>query len=281
MSKFLKTYYQEIIIIILLGLMYCSYMPVWFSEWINLDSYFGYGLFALAFIGYLIKKNIEKLKNFDKTPSNYGFFVFIAGLIIYLIGYRTTLDYLVGISLPVIIAGIILLFYGIKSLKTLSLALFMLLITIPIWPFYKITLPLKIFSAKLCSAIFNMLGLSSFSEGSIVTIERIRIAVTSGCSGIKTLFSLLFFSVIYLYFSNLNLKKKSFIIFLSIPVALSMNIFRLLIVGFYGVYNGTGSLEEFHNVIGFIFYMISLGIMMLITNIITIEEEEQIENEKI
>lgn len=273
-SEKLKTYYFEIVIAVLLVVMYKDYIPVWISGWSDFDSFYAFGFFLLAFLAYMFKKNYEKLKAIPHKPSYLGIVLLLIGFSLYIVGIRSSIDYLTSLSLPIFLSGIILTIYGVKLFLITLIPIILFAFSLPIFPLHRITMPLQLLSARAASDLINFLGVPSSNEGNIVNIGNYSISVVAGCSGLKSLSSLFFMSVIYSYFINATFWRKILFVFISLPLAFLMNVFRITVVGFYAFYNGYNGLNDFHEWLGIIFFIISIFIIILISRSIETEPKE-------
>ena len=111
------------------------------------------------------------------------------------------------------------------------------------------------------------------NEGNIIFLEQYRISVIPGCSGLKSSFSLFFLCIIYSYFIETTFLKKIGFVALSLPLALFMNVIRLLAVCFFVLYNGTEHVEAFHDNAGIVAYIIDITIVLFIARILENKEE--------
>jgi len=264
----------EILVIITLIVMYFKFVPVWFKEWTDFDSFYAFGLFMLAFQIYFFKKNWNTIKTIPKKPSYTGIPFLLAGFVLYIIGIRADYSYLTNLALPLFITGIILNCYGIKLLRFILIPFILFAFALPILPLHRITMPLQLVSAWITSHIMNLLGIASYNEGSILYVEKYRLAVAPGCSGLKSLSTLFFICLIYSHFMNASFLKKSLFVLASLPLALSINILRILFVGFYALYNGYNGLENFHDNAGLIGYITSIIIIIAFAKFTESKPEE-------
>jgi exosortase len=269
----IKKYFFEFLLAGLLIFMYLPYIPAWFSKWSDPDSPFAFGFFMIAFICYLIKKDFKKIAETQKNYSIYGILICLLGLFLYVVGIRTEIEYLVCTSLPVFIGGIISGIYGTKVFKLVLVPLLLFAFTLPIFPIHRVTIPMQFLSAKLTAGFLNTLGVSAYNDGSIINVQHYRLSVEAACSGLRSLISLFFTSIIFAYFIPTTKVKKAAFVAISIPLALIMNICRLTLVSFYTVYNGYKGLQEFHDSLGIVLFIIALGILVLISRLIKDEEE--------
>jgi|GEM_PF-1330714 len=270
----IKKFYFEFVLLALLIFMYSADISVWFSKWTDLDSPYAFGFFMFAFIFYILKQNCKKIIEARKSYSLYGIVLVLVGLLLYVTGFRTEIDYLVCVSLPVFIGGIVLGLYGINVFKIIFAPLILFTFTLPILPIHKVTLPMQFLSAKLTVGFLNILGLPAYNDGSIINVFKYKLSVEAACSGLRSLISLFFTSIIFSYFIEANKIKKFIFVLISIPLALTMNICRLTLVSFFAAYNGYNGLQEFHDTLGIVLFIVSLGIIIFISRLIEDTKEK-------
>jgi len=264
MINLLKTYFFELITVFIITIMYKDSMPFWAKEWINFDSFYGLGFFVIGFNVYYIKNNFQVLKELQQKSNLAGIFVVFAAVLSYIIGIRASMDYMIALSLPLLAAGVVLSFYGVEFLKKLLLPLLLSGLILPIFPLHRLTMPLQMLSTTISADVLKFLGLNAFNEGNILFVNKLRLAIVAGCSGLKSLSSLIFVSIIASYLEQSSLNKRLFYVFLTIPLAIVMNVIRIVITAFYGLYNGHSGLEQFHDNVGLVVNLISIGIMIFI-----------------
>ena len=141
-----------------MAIMYHDFIPRWFLSWINIDSAYAYAFFIFAFILYFIKINYNNLANATKNIDYKGLIFLIAGLFLYVGGIRTDISYMVSLSLPVFVSGIILIQYGFKIFKKLLLPLILFIFAFPIFPIHRITIPMQDLSSFLTSGVSKFIG---------------------------------------------------------------------------------------------------------------------------
>ena len=241
-----------------------EFLSRWLPAWLDTDSFYAFGLFMIGFLIYLFKANFKLLIKLKNKPAWHGLVFTAIGFLIYVIGMRTDVSYMISLSLVLFINGLILCFWGVQVFKKTFIPLSLFAFTLPIFPLHRLTLPLQSFSTYLSSGLLNISGVSALSEGNIINIMGRRISVVAGCSGVKSLFNLFFISIIYSYFVNINFKKKLFLIISTLPFAIILNVARITLVGLYVLYRGYEGSAEFHDISGTILIGLSVGLMMFI-----------------
>lgn len=266
--KAIKSNTFEITFLFILGFMFFNLSQEWVSQWLEVDSFYSFGLFLLIFVGYLIKKDYEKLSGLITKGSWYGIPFLILGFFLYVIGIRAEYDFVANAAFPVFIAGAILVFKGKELFKALLFPLILLTFALPVLPLHRITMPFQLLSAEITTATLNFLGLNAVNMGNIISVEGHTISVVAGCSGLKSLYALFFICVIYSYFIKTSLKRKFYFVSASIPFAIFMNVLRILAVSFFVMYNGEQDAKDFHDAAGTIVYIISIIVIIVISRLI-------------
>ncbi len=253
----------EIIFIFLIGIMFCENIRSWVINWMDFDSFYAAGFFMLAFSVYLVKKNYKGFSAIKPEPAWYGVLFLLFGLVLYVVGNKGDYEYIANASFPFFMAGSILCLRGKEFFLTALFPLIIFTSAIPVFPLNRITMPFQLISARATTLVLSALGLNAANEGNIILLESHRISVVAGCSGLKSLYSLFFICLIYSYFINTGIIKKIFFVAASIPLALFMNIMRILAVSFYVLYNGEQHAESFHDSMGMAVYFISIILIVM------------------
>jgi exosortase len=252
-----------------------EFLDRWFKYWLDTESFYAFGLFIVGFLVYLFKIHFEDLKLVPKKTEGVGTIFCLAALFLYIIGTRADIYYFISLSLIIFIIGLVLCFYGLQLLKKIFVPLILFALTLPIFPLYKITMPLQSLSTHLSSDLFNLLGIPAFDEGNVINIMGRRISVVAGCSGVKSLFNLFFISIVYSYFVNVDLKKKVFLVLSTLPFAIVLNVVRITLVGLYVLYQGYEGSHEFHDIAGNVLLALSVGAIMLVFKNLQDEDKMQ------
>lgn len=176
------------------------------------------------------------------------------------------------ISLPIFVAGIMLLIFGVDILRILIFPIFLLFFLSP-FPlvFSDVFGVVLIDSVATISA--NILRLFFFIEMSyrpIVTLstyassgQRISFELAPACSGIYSLTAMAFFTVIFLYIASGSLAKKTVFASLSLFTAYTLNVLRIILTVTLGYYLGYGLAVDFFHLSGGL-AIVFLGTLILL-----------------
>ncbi len=268
MKNLCKKFKTDFIVFIILFILYFQYIPAWIKEWTNFDSFYSFFPFLVIFAIQFFRIKVVEFKKAEINPANFGILFVIAGGVMYFAGVRAEIDLLSALSLPLLISGIILFFYGIR-IFVLSLPIIILLsLSIPVIPIFRLTVPLQIFLADITGKIFNVLSINAYNLGSSVYIGKYLISIDAGCIGVRSLSSLLIVSFMLFYFKSISVLKKALIILLVLILSFIGNLSRIVLTGLYIIYNGMNGTEVFHYYAGLIIFILSLAVILVMNEFI-------------
>ena len=229
--------------------------------------------FVVSFL--FFKKRYEIIK----CPSVQSWF----GLLIVLLGGILTIfgelggEYLLSyISLWLLIVGFFVIVWGVKKVNKVFFA-FLLLLTMfppPSYVYSRITLKMQILSSVFAEKILQFIGIAAFREGNIIDVGTTKIQVVAACSGLRYLIPIFIVAVIMVFLMNTNFKKrKLFLVFVSLPLAIIMNGLRLAFTGYLAKEYGTWAIEGvYHDLIGWVFFGISIVILFVFMTLLDSQE---------
>src|SRR6185503_17445465 len=113
-------------------------------------------------------------------------------------------------SLLLMLAGIVIYFFGFRILQVVAVPLLLLALAIPIPQiiFNKIAFPLQLFASRCAVAAMSFLEIPVLRQGNVIELmplgatEPKRLAVVEACSGIRSLMTLITLAVVYAYFTR-------------------------------------------------------------------------------
>ena len=178
------------------------------------------------------------------------------------------------LSLPLFLAGLILILYNFQTLKQMVFPLIFLLFLTP--PpaeiLYQIGSTLSVISSQVSFNIVNALGIPSsltieYGNPTIQIIrsnnEIIPFSVDIACSGVYGLIGFVIFAAFLAYMIRDKIHKKITIFMIGLPLIYGLNIIRItfiLLIGYQ--FGGDIALEIFHLLGGWV--LIFLGTLLLL-----------------
>jgi exosortase len=251
--------------LLILFFLYFSTLKWLVESWL-FNPYYSHGFLVPIISVYVIwrkKENIARI--IEKTSSDYGFYIIVIALILYMISFFWTIRFLSGISLIMSLGGLIIFLYGKEIMKEIIFPIGFLIFMVPI-PFVDIlTPPIQKNSAIYSTKLANIIGIPAFNIGYEIHLPEASFEVAMACSGLRSILSLLVIAVLFAYLLDGSLLLKGTVLLSSIPLAISGNILRITSVLFIASKYGTeAAMEFFHNFSSLILFGVSLLGLFLI-----------------
>jgi exosortase len=251
-------------------------------DWWN-DENYSHGLLIPFIIGYIIWVQRDKLAWVSTRSSVlWGGAAVVFALFALWAGVAGAELYTQRLSLLLILAGIIVYFWGFRLLQMLlvPLGLLFLALPIPTIVFNKIAFPLQLFASRCAVWSMSVLGIPVLRQGNIIELKPLnsfdtkKLEVVEACSGIRSLMTLLTLAVVFAYFTHTptsNGSGKRFgwlqsygfwraviIVVSAIPIAILTNAFRVSGTGVLAHYYGTAVADGFfHSFSGWAIYIVA------------------------
>jgi exosortase len=163
------------------------------------------------------------------------------------------------------LAGIVLLLGGLRRLRILSFPLFLLcfMVPIPAIIYSQLTFPMQLFASRVADEALTLLGIPVLRDGNILELASQRLNVVEACSGIRSLLSLSFLSLVYAYFFDNKVWMRFVLLVSTLPIAILANAGRVTLTGVVSEYNAELAGGIFHYASGWVIFMVALVILTL------------------
>lgn len=253
------------------------------------DENYSHGLLIPFIIGYIIWVQRDKLAQISTRSSVlWGGAAVVCALFALWAGIAGAELYTQRMSLILILAGIIVYFWGFKLLRMLLVPLGLLLLAVPIPAiiFNKIAFPLQLFASRCAVWSMSLLGIPVLRQGNIIELKPLnsfdtkKLEVVEACSGIRSLMTLVTLAVVFAYFThapgdndNSNgtgsggrfgwfksywFWRAVIIVASAVPIAILTNAFRVSGTGVLAHYYGTAVADGFfHSFSGWAIYIVA------------------------
>ncbi|MEO7142066.1 MAG: exosortase/archaeosortase family protein [Bryobacteraceae bacterium] len=248
---------------ILLIVCYAPILKHLVGQWIS-DEDMGHGFFVPLVAGYIAWQRREELLSPPLRPNYWGFAIMLLGAAWELVGTLGAQIVVQRTAFLVSLVGVIVVLGGMRALRTLTFPLFLLLFMIPIPAviYGQITLPLQLFASKVAETVLSWLGIPVLREGNILELASQRLSVVEACSGIRSLLSLSFLSLIYAYFFDSKVWMRYVLLVATVPIAIIANAGRVTITGILSEYRTDLAQGAFHEMEGWVIFVIALMILI-------------------
>ena len=263
----LKRYRLHMLAVIpLLAGIYYLIVPDMVMDWYK-DENYSHGFLVPLIAGYFFWQRWPELKTRLVKPDGLGLLVLVLGLIQLLLGWLATEYFTMRSSLLVLLAGLVLYWFGREILKGMALPLGFLIFMVPIpYIIYDMAaFPLKLFVTKVSVAFLQLSGVVVMREGNILAFPNITLEVADACSGIRSLLSLLALAVAYAFFLQTSNLRRWIIIASAVPIAIATNALRVIVTGFLAQWWGAKAAEGFfHEFAGLMVFALAMALLVAV-----------------
>jgi exosortase len=234
------------------------------------DPDMGHGFFVPVIAGYIVWQKRNELLAIEPQPNWWGLAVVIVGGVQLMIGTLGVELFLARTSFVIVLIGVVWLLGGDLMLKKLAFPLFLLFFMVPIDAviYNQITFPLQLLASRLADGALTLLSVPVLREGNILELPNQRLSVVEACSGIRSLLSLTFLSLVYGYFFEKKTWIRVVLFFSTVPIAIVANSSRVTMTGILTQVKPEAAEGFFHEAEGWVIFMVALGIMILFHQLI-------------
>jgi exosortase len=197
------------------------------------DDDMGHGFFVPVIAAYIAWQRRHELLAITAKPNWWGLVVALWGCLQVVVGTLGVELFTARTAVVITVIGLIWFLCGTEILRKLAFPLFLLFFMVPIPAviYTQITFPLQILASKLADFALTVLGIPVLREGNILELPSGPLSVVEACSGIRSLLSLTFLSLVYGYLFEKQTWRRVVIFLATIPVALIANGGRVTLTG--------------------------------------------------
>ncbi len=282
-----KNLWKPLLIIAALAFLYANALSKLGRDWWT-DENYSHGLLIPFVISFIVWAQMDELK---KACSNsnigIGFAVILFALLMLLGGSLGAELFTQRISFVLMLAGIIVYFFGAKILQLLAVPFALLLFSIPIPQiiFNKIAFPLQIWASQAAVWGIRLFEVPTIRKGNVIEIlpngatQIIALEVVEACSGIRSLMTLVTLALVLAYFTrenehnadkgwfsylkNLDFWRAVILMLAAIPIAVLTNAARVTATGILTYHYGKQATEStWHEASGWLVYVVALVILI-------------------
>jgi exosortase len=238
-------------------------------EWFKVEE-MGHGIFVPLVAGYVIWKDRDRILGQPIEPSWWGAALVIWGGIQLVLGTVGADFFLARTAFLFTMVGMLWMAAGWKIVRALAFPLLLLLfmIRMPLFIYSQITLPLQLFASQAAASALTLLGIPVVREGNVLELASQRLSVVEACSGIRSLLSLSFLSLIYAYFFDHKVWMRFVLLAASIPIAILANASRITLTGLVSEYKKEFAEGTYHTFEGWVIFMVALIILIITHQVI-------------
>jgi exosortase len=249
--------------LLLLGVCYAPVLARLARQWYE-DGDMGHGFFVPVVAGYIAWSRRQDLMAAAPAPSWWGLILAAWGAAQLMVATLGAELFLARTAFIVSLAGVIATLGGARWLRILAFPLFLLCFMVPIPSilYNQITFPMQLFASQVADFTLSSLGIPVLREGNILELANQRLNVVEACSGIRSLLSLSFLSLVYAHFFDRKRWMRWVLLAATLPFSVLANASRVAFTGIVGQYDPELASGVFHYLSGWVIFMVALLLLI-------------------
>jgi exosortase len=247
-------------------LLAACYAPVLYAllrQWSD-DPDMGHGFFVPIIAGAIVWHKRDQIAGLVPRPNWWGLVIMAwAGFQLYIATLGAEL-FLARTSLVISIIGAVILLGGTAYARIFAFPLFLLFFMVPIPAviYNQLTFPLQQFASSFAETLISWTQIPVVREGNILILPSQSLNVVEACSGIRSLLTLTFFSLVYGYVFEKRGWARAVLFFSTIPITIAANAGRVALTGVVSQINPDLAEGWFHEAQGMVIFVIALAILI-------------------
>ncbi len=236
------------------------------------DEDMGHGFFVPVIAAYIAWQNRDKLFASGLKINYWGLAILVfAGLQLYISTLAAEL-FTTRTAFIESIIGIIVFLGGMQALRILAFPVILLFFMVPIPSviYNQITFPLQIFASQVAEFVLNLMGYPVLRDGNVLELASQKLSVVEACSGIRSLLSLSFLSLVYSYFFDSRVWMRFVLFLATIPIAIVANSGRVTLTGILSEIRPDLAHGFFHSASGWVIFMIALFMLVMVHQLLNL-----------
>lgn len=248
------------------GLVVLCYLPIviYLVEQWSTDDDMSHGFFVPAIAAWIAWQRRDEILATPAKPNYWALLPLAWGAFQLIVGSLGAEIYLQRTALVVTAISSVWLVAGTQILKKLAfpLSLLFFMIPLPAIIYNRITFPLQIFASEVAENVLSLVGIPVLRDGNVLELAGTKLQVVEACSGIRSLLSLTFLSLVYGFFFDNKTWMRPLLLVATIPIAIVANAARVTITGILSDYDKSLAEGAFHTFEGWVIFMVALGLLM-------------------
>lgn len=247
---------------VLLGICYAPVLLALAQQW-NQDPDMGHGFFVPVIAGYIAWQKRDQIAGKLPKANWWGLAIMIwAAFQLYIATLGAEL-FLARTSFVFSVIGAVLLLGGTEYLKIFGFPLFLLFFMVPIPAviYNELTFPLQLMASSAAERTIDLLQIPVIREGNVLILPQQTLNVVEACSGIRSLLTLTFVSLIWGYFFEKRTWVRVALFLSTIPIAIAANAGRVAFTGVISQFKPELAEGWFHEAQGWVIFMIAMVIL--------------------
>jgi len=203
------------------------------------DPNYSHGFFVPLFSLYLLWEDRRAIGKCGGEGSLAGSLIIVSAAIMKMFSHMILSPYLAGISLIVMVCGVVMCCWGWRTLGRAAVPIGFLIFMLPLpHPAYElVSLPLQRMAAVLAAGALQIVSIPVLREGNVIHFAGRSLEVAEACSGIRLLMGFVAMGVAVAFLSRRPAWQRATLVGSTVPIAVLANALRVTITGvlYHGV----------------------------------------------
>lgn len=250
---------------ILLIAVYFPILRKLVEQW-STDDDVSHGFFVPVVAGYIAWQRREKLLSIEWKPAWWGIGLLAWAALQAYLGMLGAELFLQRTAFLFSIVAVLLVMGGTRLVRELAFPLLLLpfMIPLPTVVYNQITFPLQLFASSVAERSLEVLNIPVLRDGNILELASQKLSVAEACSGIRSLLSLSFLSLVYAYFFDRKVWMRWVLLIATIPIAIIANSARVTLTGVFSEIDPSLAEGFFHEAEGWVIFVVALVILVVV-----------------
>lgn len=249
------------------ALLIICYAPILYRmglQWAT-DENMGHGFFVPVVAGFIVWQRRHKLATIPLKTNYWGLALVIWAAIQAIVASLGAELFTARLAFIIALVGVVLFIGGTAWLRALAfpLALLLFMIPIPAIIYAALTLRLQMLASELGEILIGWMGIPVLRAGNTLRLPSQTLDIAEACSGIRSLLSLGFLSLVYAYFMDKRVWMRWALLIATIPIAIGANGIRVALTGLLSEVNTELAKGLFHETEGYIVFIVALVALIL------------------
>lgn len=255
-------------------LLIACYAPILYrmaNQWAT-DENMGHGFFVPVVAAYVAWQRRHQLAAMPVRTNWWGLVIVILGGLMSVVATLGVELFTARLSFVVALVGTVLFLGGTAWVKVLSfpLALLLFMIPIPAIIYSALTLRLQMFASALGELLITAMGIPVLREGNTLKLPSQTLDIVDACSGIRSLLSLLFLSLVYSYFTDKKVWMRWALLAATVPIAIGANGIRVAVTGLLSEIDTKLATGVYHEAEGYIVFVVALASLIAVHKLLNL-----------
>jgi exosortase len=246
------------------------YLPVYrelaTSLW-HQEAYAHGPLILLAAVALTVAHRAELYRLAPTKRPLAGGLVLLTGLVMLWLGVMRAFPAWMAASHIPVFAGIVMMLWGKRGLRTLWFPLLFLVFLIPLPTIFieVMTWQMKEWIALTSVGLLDALGYPVARSGMIILVGQYQMLIANACSGLHSMLSLSALGMLYVYLAARRDRLRAMLLLGSVlPIALAANVLRTLVLLLVTFHAGDAAGRYWHELMGTIIFVVALAMLLLL-----------------